>query len=172
MNIEEYDEIVVKIQRLYEEMYSVISRRSENLGQNWEIHLTLGGVITHGIPALRLLFRDEAREIVFLYLVEIYFGGNPTLFLEARNLFKADYYSVNSKIDEFINATFNGRTINLETLKDYLRKLKRIRNKGAYKPFFLYKSFREYYNQAVGHFNQKGEDLYMVSVRAVEMRIV
>ena len=183
MNANEYDNLVIVIHKLYEEMFSVQDRPSGNLDKSWHIFLTLGGVITHGIsvlnyyqlgPIARKLreFNLDGRDsygLTLLYVSERYFGDNVGFFKHVKQSFIREYRSVAQHIEDYINATNRGRSVPTQGLMAYYAQLEKIRHNKFYKPFFKHKTFREYAEEAVEYFEKHNVSLYQANLKAVQL---
>lgn len=183
MNIKEYDNLVIRIHKLYEEMFSVQERPSGNLDKSWHIFLTLGGVITHGTsvlnhyqlgPITRKLreFNLDGRDsygLILLYVLERYFGSNVDLFKRVKQSFRGEYGSVAQHIEDYINATNRERNVPIQRLMAYYVQLEKIRHNNFYKPFFKHKTFREYAEEAIKHFEKHNVSLYQANFKAIQL---
>ncbi len=155
MTPEEYDQVVLAIHQLYEEMYSIQTRISYNTGvpgTRWNICLTLGGILTHGSSGVDIAESHHgiyAAEIVYLHLIQIYFQGNANAFETAVKAFQSDYGSVSGQLDRYLHAPQTSRETPIQELKAYLERLKHISQNSAYAAFFAHLCFKEYFEEAV-----------------------
>jgi len=155
MTSEEYDQVILAIHQLYEEMYSVQTRASYNASiptARWNICLTLGGVLSHGNSGVEIAGSHHgiyATEIVYIHLIQTYFQGNANAFETAVQAFQADYGSVSGQLDRYLHAPQTGRQIPIQELQTYLERLKQILQDQAYAAFFAHPCFKEYFEEAI-----------------------
>lgn len=152
-----YDYFVIKVHKLYEEMFSVQQRVSGNLDKSWPIYLTLSGIITHGDKwfLLKTLTASEIYDMVSLYIVKKYFDGNSEIFKKAKYSLRKDWEKASENIEDYINATSTGRKIPIKDLIEYYIMLEKIKINLLYRPFFKHKSYEEYRKEALAYFNKR-----------------
>src|SRR3989338_1429174 len=172
----EYDELVIEIHKLYEEMFSVQERNSGNLGKSWRINLTYGGALTHaGITNLYgfgAIFRSfDVLVIVNYFVVKKFFGDDAEKFIQARQKFRKKWNEVLQNIDKFINASNSGREIPFEALAEYYQALQSIRKNPVFRYFFLHRTFKEYVEEAVKYFESKKISIAQAQHEAVMLKV-
>ena len=154
-----YDYFVIKVHKLYEEIFSVQERESGHSGRLWNIYVTLSGIITHGdkffFSKLYPLREIWVYDMVSLYVVEKYFGGNVEVFKQVKYSLMNDWEKAREKIDEYINASNTGRVIPIRDLINRFIMLEKIKINSLCQPFFRHKSFEEYVEEARAYFMSK-----------------
>ncbi|MBI2141757.1 hypothetical protein HYU16_05035 [Candidatus Woesearchaeota archaeon] len=169
----EYDELVVKIHRLYESMFSVNEWTSHNMGRSWEIKVTYGGVLTHSWHRTAILESILAASgfvrilrhyspvfsrlqavwpmhcLVNLYVANRFFHGNVGELAKTAEEFRKEYHVVAARIQDMINASIQGRRLPIKALMMYYVVLMKIRSSRAFAPFFTHPTYRGYLEDAV-----------------------